>query len=302
MKDWSHWGIKRRVYPDYNYNAIWSNLKTLRLGKGQAKELPPNHSEFYDVSLGTKCNLECPFCYTNAKKSGMFYDNVVGKAKFFFGNMDDNQKPFQIAIGSEGEPTIHPEFIEFIKTIYDLGIVPNLTTNGITIAENNYITPLEETIEKYCGGMAISANTWCEEINEVWQVALQKLALLDININIHYIMIDRVSVDEFEKIYHKYSDKVLYFVLLPLMDSGRSNIKCPPDTFEYLLTKDLDWSKIAFGAHFYDSLLQNQDKLKCWLYPPESLSKNLILDGGIKITPSSFSKEVIWQTMMYKEP
>lgn len=38
MKDFNHWGLKRRVFPDYNYNAIWSpNLKTIRLGEGVAK-------------------------------------------------------------------------------------------------------------------------------------------------------------------------------------------------------------------------------------------------------------------------
>ena len=37
MKDWTSWGIKRRVFPDKNYNAIWYNLKTLRLGTGQLR-------------------------------------------------------------------------------------------------------------------------------------------------------------------------------------------------------------------------------------------------------------------------
>ena len=99
MKDFKHWGIKTRKYPDYNYNAIWCNLKTLRLGTGVVKELEPNHAEFYDVSLGTKCNLECPFCYTDAKHSGRYYSDIVSKAKYFFGEMNENQKPFQIAIG-----------------------------------------------------------------------------------------------------------------------------------------------------------------------------------------------------------
>lgn len=62
MKDFKHWGIKMRNYPEFNYKAIWFNLKTIRLGSGQAKPLPPDKSEFYDVGLGTKCNLECEFC------------------------------------------------------------------------------------------------------------------------------------------------------------------------------------------------------------------------------------------------
>lgn len=70
--------------------------------------------------------------------------------------------------------------------------------------------------------------------------------------------------------------------------------------FEYLLQQDLDWGKIAFGAHFYNSLL-NQNKIKCYLYPPESLSKNLLLDSTIKVTPSSFNlnpiKEIKYEYM-----
>lgn len=56
----------------------------------------------------------------------------------------------------------------------------------------------------------------------------------------------------------------------------------------------------AFGAHFYNSLL-NQNKIKCYLYPPESLSKNLLLDNTIKVTPSSFNlnpiKEIKYEHM-----
>jgi len=64
MKDFKHFGVKVRKFPDHNYHAVWYNLKTIRLGEGVAKELPPDKAEFYDVSLGTKCNLECPFCLT----------------------------------------------------------------------------------------------------------------------------------------------------------------------------------------------------------------------------------------------
>ena len=108
------------------------------------------------------------------------------------------------------------------------------------------------------------------------------------NINIHYIIKDKKSVDEFINIYNEYKNDILYFVLLPLMKSGRSSEQYQKEAFDYLLDKDFDFSKIAFGAHFYD-LLKNQNKVKCWMYPPESFSKNLILDDTIKITPSSFN-------------
>jgi hypothetical protein len=101
MKDFTNWGVKVRKFPECNYHAVWVNLKTLRLGEGQASELPANKSEFYDVSLGKRCNLGCPFCYTSALKSGLDYSNVCEKAEWFFGSMNPNDKPFQIAIGTK---------------------------------------------------------------------------------------------------------------------------------------------------------------------------------------------------------
>ena len=51
MKDWTNWGTKIREFPAYNYKAIWANLKTIRVGTGVAKELPPDMAEFYDVGI-----------------------------------------------------------------------------------------------------------------------------------------------------------------------------------------------------------------------------------------------------------
>ena len=68
MKNFEHWGIKKRIFPDHNYYAVWNNLKTLRLGEGVAKELPPEFSEFYDVGINTSCNACCEFCLTGDSK------------------------------------------------------------------------------------------------------------------------------------------------------------------------------------------------------------------------------------------
>lgn len=299
MKDFKHWGIKIRNYPEFNYKAVWFNLKTIRLGSGEVKQLPPDKSEFYDVSLGTTCNLECKFCYAGAKKSGRNFSNVCEKAKMFFGSMDENSRATQIAIGSGGEGTIHPDFIEFIKTIYDLNIVPNYTTNGITIAEDNeYSKKLLEATEKYCGGVAVSANSFSENIDRIWRKAVEKLSKIDVYINLHIIISDKNSVDRFYDIYKEYEEIIHTFVLLPIMPEGRSNQSCNKETFRYFVDKwdDItDKSKVAFGANFYP-YLKEQEEIKCYLYEPESFSKNLILDDNIVITPSSFNtKEILWR-------
>lgn len=79
-----------------------------------------------------------------------------------------------------------------------------------------------------------------------------------------------------------------YDVLLPLMPSGRSNKGIEPGVFEYLeeIIQKHDIKNAAFGAHFVEYL--KTSKIKTHLYPPESLSKNIILTK-VQITPSSFN-------------
>ena len=58
---------------------------------------------------------------------------------------------------STGEPTIHPEFCDFLKTVYESGVVPNYTTNGITLAQGDKLTEkLLEATSNYVGGVAVS--------------------------------------------------------------------------------------------------------------------------------------------------
>lgn len=108
MKDWTNWGVKMRVFPSYNYRAIWNNLKTIRLGEGVAKELPPNEAEFYDVGINTLCNAECSFCYVSAGKGGINYPDICNTWKKWMNTYNTivsdkgitfTNKPFQIAIG-----------------------------------------------------------------------------------------------------------------------------------------------------------------------------------------------------------
>ena len=107
MKDFKSWGVKNRKFPENNYNAFWFNLKTIRLGEGQATELPPEYSEFYDIGINTKCNAECPFCYVSAGHGGVNYPNICETWKKWmdmyeeeaFKGITITNKPFQIALG-----------------------------------------------------------------------------------------------------------------------------------------------------------------------------------------------------------
>ena len=297
MKDFKNFGLKRRFYPDHNYNALWCNLKTVRLGEGKALELPANESEFYDVGINTKCNAECPFCYVSASGQGINYPNICKTWKKWMDTFWEKQedrvlltnKPFQIAIGSTGEPTIHPEFCDFLKTVYESGVVPNYTTNGISIAKDNELSSkILAFTREYVGGVAISFGN--KSLRNYAHEAIYKLHKLgNTNINIHHIISDKESVDEFVAEWAHYGDSILYHVLLPLMPSGRSSEGVTEGTFEYLeeVIEKNNIKNVAFGAHFIKNL--RDSKIKTWLYDEQSFSKNIILTKDlVQITPSSF--------------
>lgn len=297
MKDFKDFGLKRRFFPEHNYNAIWYNLKTIRLGEGKVLALPPAESEFYDVGINTKCNAECPFCYVSASGKGINYPNICETWKKWMDTFWEKQKdrviltnkPFQIAIGSTGEPTIHPEFCDFLKTVYESGVVPNYTTNGITLSKKTELSEkIMEATRKYVGGVAVSFGN--KSLRNHARVAVTNLLNLgNTNVNIHHIISTKESVDEFIEEWMIYGDKILYHVLLPLMPAGRSEVGIEEGVWEYLeeMIQKHEIKNVAFGAHFIKYL--RESKIKTWLYDEESFSKNIILTPNkVQITPSSF--------------
>lgn len=300
MKDFKHFGLKQRVFKECNYNALWNNLVTVRLGEGVASELPCDQSEFYDVGINTKCNAECPFCYVSASGGGINYPDICNTwalwmSEFFWqenlkSGVVRTNKPFQIAIGSTGEPTIHPDFCKFLETVYKTGVVPNYTTNGIILSSLNYkAEQILEATSNYVGGVAVSFGN--KAIREQAIKAVDNLLRFgNTNVNIHHLISDKQSVDEFVAECVSYGDDIKYHVLLPLMPSGRSSEGVTEGTFEYLedMIEKHNLKNVAFGAHFIKSL--RNSKIKTWLYDEQTFSKNIILTPRkIQITPSSFN-------------
>lgn len=307
MKNFNHFGIKFKGISNCNYTAIWNNLITIRLGDKEIKELPANKSEFYDVSLGDRCVTgKCSFCYVSSNPNGEYYTNVCETWKKFIAtfapdkkekNITITEKPFQIAIGSEGEPTESSSFCDFLETVYNTGVVPNYTTNGVILSY--YDKPGTEYYDlankilkythDYVAGVAVSFGN--KSLRSYAENAIKGLLEKgDCHINIHHIISDKASVQDFIDSWYNYSDDIKYHVLLPLMPSGRSTKGLESGVWEILekAIKDLNITNVAFGAHFYKYLTESS--IKTWIYPPESLSKNMILKNGkVIITPSSFN-------------
>lgn len=306
---------KLRYLPNYNYEAIWSKGYTVRLDIGPIKELPVRESEFYDVSLGTYCPNNCPFCYTSAKSSGRYYNNISDHWRYLdsklwksrkINGFEVTNKPFQIAIGSQGEVTGHPELPKFLETVKKTSIIPNYTTAGNIIGylgRDNTIRKIRDLLidstEENCGAVAISLGN-----KNLRDCAFRSIDVLSGKclITLHHIISDINSVEDFLSIRDKYklNGTIHYHVLLPLVKSGRSVSSIDIKAFSFLENKLLslknngdDINDIAFGAKFIP-LLEKSNKLGIKLFPEQTYSKNLILEDNEAIfTRSSFNLDPI---------
>ncbi len=157
--------------PDYNYIFRKSDGFAMRWGTTQDEDpfwgpMP----ELADISISNRCSHGCHFCYRDSQPDGPLM------------SLDDyrllmEQLPgtFQLALGG-GEPTEHPEFIEFLRLSYEYGKVPNYTTNG-TLLTNEII----EATKKYCGAVAVS---WSDKAVK----AIDRFVKGGVKTNIHFIL------------------------------------------------------------------------------------------------------------------
>lgn len=263
-----------RIRQQGGYKAFFTNsFKTIRFSN-----TPPLTPELLDVAINDKCLANCSYCYTNALKNGSNFENIVEKAEEIWANMSINEKPFQIAIGGAGEPTLHPDFSKFVRYVRSLNIIPNYTTNGMHLTEN-----VLEATEKYCGGVALS---WHPHIKKVFLQAIEKLSeLKNIKLNIHIIVGSEQSLADLKFLYEKYSDIVDYFVILPHQTAGRAeeidNVReVWKDVFNYIREETGNAQKFAFGALFYDFIKRYDVGLKMSIYNPDIYSGYKILDNN----------------------
>lgn len=205
-----------RYLPEYNYRALWRNNITVRfVMEGDdlkyIPELPPEKSEFYDVGINDCCDAGCPFCYVSANKKGTNFSGIVETWKKLsqdiwyrrkIGRIIVTNGPVQIAIGSTGEPTQHPDFPEFLKTVKESGVVPNYTTNGLFLGysgEDQEIIKKRDNLldvtEEYCSAVAISLGN--KNLRETAIRAIENLIPRNIHVVTHHIISDHDSVLDF---------------------------------------------------------------------------------------------------------
>lgn len=191
------------IFKDKKYN-FWElfneqNGTLIRSNVYGSKENPFMRSfpELIDVGIMGKCvfggkgvceaaGVDCYQKGAESKKDNMRlvdYKTIVEEA---------NGKTFQIALGGAGDPNKHSNFGDILRITRENKIVPNLTTSGINMTDEEI-----GLMKKYCGAVAVSYYSRLlngRETNEQTVSAISKLRDI-VPTNIHYI-ISKDSIEE----------------------------------------------------------------------------------------------------------
>ena len=172
--------IKFETSPNYCYlfNYLTGENITIEKHSVFARDLGPN---LLDVSITSRCNKGCDFCYRRSNTVGT--DISLENYKLIL----DNAKQCgvqQIALGG-GEPTLHPYLCEILKMTREAGIVPNYSTNGENLTKRILLFSKE-----YCGALAISIY---DDFSK-YETLVNETTDLGIKLNLHLILrADRIE-------------------------------------------------------------------------------------------------------------
>ncbi|MDE5669858.1 MAG: radical SAM protein, partial [Eubacterium sp.] len=83
-------------------------------------------------AVTTRCNMYCKGCYNTVKSDGVL-DIDFDKAKRIIDNLS-KLSVLSISFGG-GEPTLYPNIIELAEYARSKNILPNMTTNGLTMTD-----------------------------------------------------------------------------------------------------------------------------------------------------------------------
>ncbi|MBP2653577.1 MAG: putative Fe-S oxidoreductase [Firmicutes bacterium] len=134
--------------------------------------------ELIDVGImgscahATQCTVGCYQGGTNNQKSDMKLENYKSIIDQCEG------KVFQIALGGHGDPNKHENFAQILKYTRSKNIVPNYTTSGFNLTDEEV-----RLTKEYCGAVAVS---WYRQ-NYTFR-ALNSFLDAGCTTNIHYVL------------------------------------------------------------------------------------------------------------------
>ena len=221
--------------------------------------------ELLDVGIMGHCNsgqycrnagIDCYQKGLTTYAPHMSYENFMEIVKQAAG------KTFQIALGGAGDPNKHPQIEDILKSCRAYRIVPNMTTSGFLMTDNEI-----GLIKQYCGAVAISWYSRLidgKESNQETIDAVERLVKSGCTTNIHYVVskdtineaITRLEMDSFPK-----GVNAVVFILYKPVGNGviekvLKNTDSRIERFLSLATKVKHPYRVGFDTCFTPALLR----------------------------------------------
>lgn len=99
-----------------------------------------SHTCMSNVDLTNRCDMRCPVCFANANAMGYITEPSLEQVVTMLKTLRERKPvPCKVVQFSGGEPTIHPKFIEIVKTAKKMGFSQiQIATNGKNLSDLDF--------------------------------------------------------------------------------------------------------------------------------------------------------------------
>lgn len=286
------------LFNEKNGTLVRSNI----IGTSKDAEMR-SFPELIDIGIMGECDaaktgicrsagIECYQNAINSSKSNMTitdYESIMKQSK---------NKVFQVALGGAGDPNKHENFEDILAMTRAYGIVPNMTTSGYNISDNEI-----DSIRKYCGAVAVSFYSRMEqdgtEGNPVTIESINKFIDAGCITNIHYVISDE-TIDE--AIYRLENDlwpkkiNAIIFILYKPVGLGKKEKIVRIDKrlhrFLDLATKKKYAYRIGFDTCFTPALVKYGEAIDVMSIDAcEAARFSMYVDSEMNAYPCSFDNQ-----------
>lgn len=201
-------------------------------------------------------------------------------------------KTFQIALGGRGDPNLHPQFKEILECTRQYGLVPNYTTSGINLTDEQV-----ELTRVNCGAVAVS---WYR--NDITAKAIERFINAGIKTNIHYVLGNNTIDEAIERLknndFPKGINAVIFLLHKPIGQGKMDNVlkSDDPKVKEFYETVDNALTtcdfKIGFDSCNIPAILNFNKKISHESIDTcEAARYSAYIDSNLKMIPCSFDNQ-----------
>jgi len=297
-------GKFNKFFENTDYEIFFNTRSGLEVLKGKHGE-DPFKTELpllIDVGIMGSCLNSCSFCYqgptTEPHMSLDDFKRIIDQVK-------DHTN--QVALGGRGDPNLHPQFEEIIEYAMINNVVPNYTTSGRNLTDEQI------EISKFCGAVAVS-----DYDRDFTYDALNRLMKAGIKTNIHMIF-TRESYFKAMKMVKGYDiweskidlDKLnaVVFLLFKPQGSGKTRIELIPTTNQIkTFAEYIFQSKSKFKIGMDSCLINHVLKYttpnaiqQMAIDTCESSRMSVYISPSMKLIPCSFADHDYWGVQITDE-